>query len=184
MPATGMWLGNLRKSTAKTPEVRSPRFGFHPVFSGTAWIAMTTRPPLGPSRKRSDRRPSGGGAMRMKDKRGLLRMRCPQPKSEDAAVARLGPGRSPQGNGSIFRWIPAMSEIPCPDALPGAASRVYPRGGLTMASPVRTSLPSWLVQMVLRRTRFFSAIISTTSAVAVMVSPMATGARKVMLWEI
>ena len=55
------------------------------------------------------------------------------------------------------------------------------RGGLIMASPSTTTVPSWLTQVVFMSTLFFSVMISITSTVAVMVSPMLTGARNLRL---
>ena len=66
-------------------------------------------------------------------------------------------------------------------SLGAAVSRHYflfALGGLTVASPSKTIVPSWFTHEVLNRTRFLSAIISVTSTRAVMVSPMRTGARK------
>ena len=55
-------------------------------------------------------------------------------------------------------------------------------GGITIASPLVTTTPSWFVQIVSILTLFFSGIISTTLPVAVIVSPMRTGARKFRVW--
>ena len=55
-------------------------------------------------------------------------------------------------------------------------------GGMTVAMPLMTTSPFWLVQMVSSLTMFFSATISLTVAVAVTVSPMRTGLVNLSSW--
>ena len=55
--------------------------------------------------------------------------------------------------------------------------RVHAGGGMTVASPSTTSLPSWLVTVVLNFAHLRASSFSVHSTRAVMVSPMKTGAR-------
>src|SRR5699024_5888127 len=55
-------------------------------------------------------------------------------------------------------------------------------GGMTVAKPLMTTSPFWLVQTVSSFARFFSGMSSTTVAVAVMVSPKNTGFVKRSSW--
>ena len=55
-------------------------------------------------------------------------------------------------------------------------------GGMTVATPLVTTTPSWLVQTVSSLMMFFSSIFSMTVAVAVMVSPMRTGLVNFSSW--
>jgi|GEM_PF-3724181 len=56
-------------------------------------------------------------------------------------------------------------------------------GGIPQAIPSTTSFPSWLIQVVLNFARFFSGISSMTSNLAVIVSPILTGARNLTSCE-
>ena len=55
-------------------------------------------------------------------------------------------------------------------------------GGMTVAMPLMTTSPFWLVQTVSSLTMFFSAMISLTVAVAVTVSPKRTGLVNLSSW--
>lgn len=55
-------------------------------------------------------------------------------------------------------------------------------GGEMTASPSTSNVPSWLTQVVLNLTRFFSATFSLTSTRAVTVSPIRTGALNSRNW--
>ena len=55
-------------------------------------------------------------------------------------------------------------------------------GGMTVAMPLTTTSPFWLVQTVSSLTMFFSAMISLTVAVAVTVSPKRTGLVNLSSW--
>lgn len=60
----------------------------------------------------------------------------------------------------------------------------YARGGITVAVPVMTASPRWLVTTVSSFRRFFSSMRSVTVAVAVTVSPTNTGLTKRSSWPI
>ena len=58
----------------------------------------------------------------------------------------------------------------------------YCWGGMTVAMPCKTTSPAWLVHTVSSLTMFFSARISLTVQVAVMVSPKRTGLVNFSSW--
>ena len=60
----------------------------------------------------------------------------------------------------------------------GGAAGAYSFGGMILAVPSTTQVPSWSVQTVRSTALFLPGSSCSTVTVAVMVSPMRTGARK------